>query len=575
MSTPSGTNCIRSIGLFIVVVGFACLSPGSTLGASGGAEEAIREVQIDFPGPAITEFLPFDEPFVMKGEVPTSLHPQKIELWWKQSEMQPHLTCGDLDSSGLAAADWMGPSVFWFGRWAVEGDSAQLFRCMIDPLAGNKMYQFVMVLYSDGARGDSSAQQARAQQAVAVTLQRLADAGKYDPTKVEWTNAGYNSLIDSLNDLARAIVAPNKPPIPGECGPGLDARVPMGTASKYIVAELDRNQFVKAYHVSIGDADSVLQVVFADKQVAQTLARLLQDKNKLTALSAEASASIGKLAFLTDGEVRKSIASGVISLDQSDAPLTSAVSVDVKKVSTSSQLKPLGDNLTKTREYLLELAVIAESAAGNTTGARTTALNDAADGLRDAEFILSFVSGDLDNLMKSLEKRQAAITQVSVEVVKSVRRGFPLLGNTGAGFVEMAMRPIIPDFGIAFVPGLDEVAPYFGINFHLRPVNKRVPVGPWYRADDCRRWAILMGITVHSVAKQGRREDLFGSNDFLLGASYRLTDAARITVGSLFFKSLDPNPVIDKTSIDASPFVSLSLDLKLKELFDTVIKPIF
>ncbi|MCB2380060.1 hypothetical protein LGH70_20870 [Hymenobacter sp. BT635] len=136
---------------------------------------------------------------------------------------------------------------------------------------------------------------------------------------------------------------------------------------------------------------------------------------------------------------------------------------------------------------------------------------------------------------------------------------------------------IVPDFG--FVVFFDrreafeqsfkpkDFSPYLGFNIGFRSIDKHIP---WRLISHKTLWhhlSFVSGITLRSLAITGRREDFFNKSSLLTGLGYRLNNYLRVTTGGVWFKAIDPNPLSTDRPVQVSPFIGVSVDLDLKELF--------
>jgi hypothetical protein len=155
--------------------------------------------------------------------------------------------------------------------------------------------------------------------------------------------------------------------------------------------------------------------------------------------------------------------------------------------------------------------------------------------------------------------RDSLLVSAARSLRVKVHNEVPLVATTISSFETRARQYVTADLGVAYAPGLGEAVPYFGANFYLGALNKRVPLAV-ANPPELDRWSVTAGVTASSLARKDVRSDLFGSFSLLLGAGRRMTDPLRLTGGVVIYRRLDPNPLVDDTSIAASPFVSLSFD---------------
>lgn len=125
------------------------------------------------------------------------------------------------------------------------------------------------------------------------------------------------------------------------------------------------------------------------------------------------------------------------------------------------------------------------------------------------------------------------------------------------------------DAGLLYGTDIKTAALYIGTNIYFRPVNKRAPLSE--KGSFLRRTAATIGFTVTSIADDNRtRSDMFGHQSLVLGAGLRLTPSMRAGAGALVFKERDRNPLISRSSVVTSPYVSFSFDLNVGAMFERV-----
>jgi hypothetical protein len=174
-----------------------------------------------------------------------------------------------------------------------------------------------------------------------------------------------------------------------------------------------------------------------------------------------------------------------------------------------------------------------------------------------------------DSNRRGLLLRAARALKVTAEVQ------VPIVATSISNFETRARQYVTADVGMAYAPGLGEAAPYFGANFYLGALNKRVPISLTYPRRELDRWALTVGVTATSLAKKDVRDDLFASYSLLLGAGRRMTDAIRLTGGAIVYRDRDDNPLLDRTLVALSPFMSLSFDFDARAALGKVADVLF
>ena len=111
----------------------------------------------------------------------------------------------------------------------------------------------------------------------------------------------------------------------------------------------------------------------------------------------------------------------------------------------------------------------------------------------------------------------------------------------------------------------------FGVYYQLRPIDPDIPFNS-YDIVSLQRFSVLFGLTINSIAESNIREDLVGDSNILLGIGYQPFDALRISYGQMLFYELNPNRLsAESKSIGNTPYVGLTLDLRLKDLLGGVV----
>jgi hypothetical protein len=162
------------------------------------------------------------------------------------------------------------------------------------------------------------------------------------------------------------------------------------------------------------------------------------------------------------------------------------------------------------------------------------------------------------DLQHAANERFRAIDRHVQRLEGLVATEFRALTTTVGNFDTRKAWYVSMDTGLAIAPGLNEVFPYVGSNIYFRPVNKEAPPTVFLS-----RFSMLLGFTwTSNLNKPGETRPLYGANaNILLGAGLRATDVLRLTGGVLVLKGVNPNPLIDRTRIEITPFFSISADI--------------
>ncbi len=161
-------------------------------------------------------------------------------------------------------------------------------------------------------------------------------------------------------------------------------------------------------------------------------------------------------------------------------------------------------------------------------------------------------------LQRDANSRDDAI-QANVNTLKgTIASTFTTLVTTVGSLETRRTWYLSLDTGFAIAPWFDEVFPYLGANVYFRPVNTAAPPGPFLS-----RFSALLGLTfTDNLVKPLETRPLYGeSGNLVAGMGLRATNVIRLNGGVLVFKGLNPNPLIDRTRIEVTPFFSVSADI--------------
>lgn len=261
-----------------------------------------------------------------------------------------------------------------------------------------------------------------------------------------------------------------------------------------------------------------------------------------------------------------------------------------RRVAVAAGLSSIAElpKAVKPTEYVLRQANIKSS---------ITSLNTVLEFIKKIQLMAvnSAVTADLAALIVQIDTYQLGLVDVSqnlrviadAEAESAARLRRKLLGpnikvaavgsSSVLSLVSESKLRIIPDFGFILLfdrrePfsksfGPKDLSPYLGFNIGFRAIDKNIPWRMIRHKSLRHHLSFMSGLTLKSLEVTGRREDFFGKTNLLVGLGYRLNNYLRITTGSVLFKAVDPNPFSDNRPVRASPFVGISLDVELKELF--------
>lgn len=142
-----------------------------------------------------------------------------------------------------------------------------------------------------------------------------------------------------------------------------------------------------------------------------------------------------------------------------------------------------------------------------------------------------------------------------------------------ADFVTRSNLYICMDLGLSLIPEIGQVAPYFGTNIYLRPINKSYNLS-FSKWDLEKRVSVMFGLTAVSLSKTGYRADLLGTNfNLLTGVGFRVADFVRLNTGVVWYGQVNPNPLNTNKSVAGSWFVSFAFDISIKTVLNSLFDP--
>jgi hypothetical protein len=241
-----------------------------------------------------------------------------------------------------------------------------------------------------------------------------------------------------------------------------------------------------------------------------------------------------------------------------------------------ADLEPLGRHLADTRQQVSELFAAIRTLGADPDLRELASLSAGDIDELDADALLALealaaVHNHLVAMRAELTVRSAAIVEAAGRLVAHERATIAVRTHTHYDVKTTARNHVSADFGALYVWDVEEVTPVLGANFYFRPVNRdRGPGG-----NLLRRFSLSIGVTTSSLRKEGDRADLFGSFNVAVGVGARLTRLLRISLGGVVLKGVDPDPLIEETTLRVTPFAAGTLDFVVKDLLSSLFGKIF
>ena len=135
---------------------------------------------------------------------------------------------------------------------------------------------------------------------------------------------------------------------------------------------------------------------------------------------------------------------------------------------------------------------------------------------------------------------------------------------------------ITPDFGFigyGSPRSLDKfkgLSPYIGVHLNFRYIDKDIPYRNLANKTLAHRLSFNTGWTLVSLSDGVTRDDFFKKSALVTGLGFRLSNAIRLTGGTLWLKEYDTNPLLAQTDLAMVPYAGVSIDLELVEFLKNI-----
>ena len=170
--------------------------------------------------------------------------------------------------------------------------------------------------------------------------------------------------------------------------------------------------------------------------------------------------------------------------------------------------------------------------------------------------------------------------------------------STTATFKTRADWYFVPDFGLAYVFDFktsskynringhspQNIVPYYGVQFHLSPINKQVPFSAFKRMNVGRTpgekflkyweyaFSLNFGFSMLPIENQDNYKGAIGKFAFLGGAGFRLYDFLRVNTGAYVSGYKNGDPLVrDGFRTAVHPYVGVSLDLDIEKYITGIV----
>lgn len=196
--------------------------------------------------------------------------------------------------------------------------------------------------------------------------------------------------------------------------------------------------------------------------------------------------------------------------------------------------------------------------------------------IREMIYPLSYQLTDYESVRKQYAEAIVSSVVLQTTIV-------PVAGTTGLDFITRGQYFITADAGFAFSWQLQTFMPYAGVNFNFRALNRdayysifrRLQATTFYptRKGHWRRnSSLVLGVVPYDITTNHPDfESMWGNSgnnlltnlNLMTGYSLRITDGSRLSVGAIWLKQNDGNPLRSLKQVSPVLYTSLSLDLDL------------
>lgn len=544
--------------LCLLVVSFA-----STLHA-----QRLREIIIDPNSAAVQAYLPFDEPFIIKGEVDGDVTEVALRLLVYVSD------------DSLAAVNKLKATLFH----GSGKDKKNTFEFIANPIAPNRRVDIDLQYTRSVSNLDEFTAEAR--KAIHAFNMEYMEAGTLQPGDLRKLVATLDGLLKQRypryeTNIWETLVGDSL--LMSQRFSELHGEIRERRNAFRTIANNATN--LTAHLKTIREADNIQ----AFYQHALSVKRLESAYYLSQAISSTDELALalmnGTAAFATDQFGALSEFSAPLpSIDLSEKDATAAVArlkQSYEAVKTiHAYLDIYGDN--SARSFVLGQTRMTPVQYAQNLGAIKAALTGAEDALKNQQ--LQFEKLASSTYFRSLD---AFVAQFKV----SVTTGRVVTSSTSNTFTTRGSWYISADAGLFVAPELKEVQPTFGAIIYFTPVNKNCN----YRPSDIRRiygdagtlknslrWlskhgGLTLGFSTRTMEDPNKGVmNLWGSTNMLVGVGLRFGPAVRLSGGALLIRGYENGNVLStETTVRATPYVGLSVDLDLIGFFGKVGNALF
>ena len=528
-------------------------------------------VKVDRHSGAFGTALPFDEPFIFVGRATDGL--LRIDLTYARSAQLPRSRCDSLGTVASAPNDSLRRST-----WQRIAAAADSFWLEVEALEANVDYTFCFTSVEALSAVDSAAFQQRAIAALRFALRGPMAEREETPVTEAGLAAFRRALIASLPKAERVEI---KPGTIFDSSASLDiVRDAFVGFAAYDNARLDAAREIDRQRdpdlqnalanliVRLGADSAIWRVPVVSVDGLATG----PDRARLAA-----AAQLGRTLFRVSPNNAATIAVGQTPITHPRPPTEG--NANVTRRWSPSEVIPWAENMDLTLDRLRDLTELLVALRAEPAPATRAAIQR-----EDLERLHSLVDrvriaaatqrSSLRQLIEGVAGMDTAIV-VTVRTVVArdlIHVGFPM--TTAATYETRARWHVSQDLGVLYATRANarEMSPYFGLNFYLRPVNKRAPLRG---LSPSRRLSVTLGVTTQNLKEEDEYAGVISGKALVMGAGVRVADFFRVSyLAPLVYTYSGPEDDRDR-HVAAFHAVAVSIDAELREIISGVANALF
>ncbi|MBV9111151.1 MAG: hypothetical protein JO306_17225, partial [Gemmatimonadetes bacterium] len=471
------------------------------------AQDVYIHIPVELGNAGIRKTLPFNEPFLLVGPAAAQLKQvdARVLLVDRRGRylLFDSIHAAERDTGAIrseeacARALSHGTTQSWRRSTRLTTDSFTVF--LPTGLAANQRYAFCVRARSAIDSTRLAAFQARA-------FQILDDAFEHLPAieKGHLPNAQNAALRQSLNAA-----------LPREPGDSVEAHGIFDIHDPHP----DVDQIVFTSNVFQAQSDRASAASTWEKRANLAKGRLLDLRGRTLAMIASGLPANAKIPGLSAAQVETALGTArMLAVPDSSLLLFAGYGSAVIDGGTATAADPTGPTAaTDSADVALRLARLDSTylnlsqlrallTAVETSGSLPKQLhvnaNDVSIVRRNldlARAIVDMLRGDAVRWIQDDAQRRRLLLTAARSLRLTAEDTVALLATSIAEFETRAKQVVTADVGVAYLPFIHEVAPYFGANFYLAALNKRVPMG-LVGGNELSRWSFTLGVTANSIA---------------------------------------------------------------------------